>query len=101
MPPGREELAAEIESSADFGVDRVGPGTLHVNLFDDVRGMVGDPAIEALPDALAGLPGIERCVHSDREIIEVEGPIATGQLAAFVIAELAATADPDYWDYQE
>lgn len=99
MPPDREDLAAEIEGSADFGVEAAGPGTLRVYLFDDVRAMVGDPAIEALPDALARLPGVERCEHSDREIVEVEGSIAAGQLAAFVVAELAATADPDYWEY--
>jgi hypothetical protein len=98
VPDDRRGLAAEIDTCADFGVDEQGPATYQVALFDDLRGLVGDDAIEALAPKIAALEGVERCEHSDRELIDVEGPITAEQLRAFVIAELAVSGDPHFWD---
>ena len=98
VPEERLELAQEIEACDDFGVEQQAPGLHQVALYDDVRTLVGDDAIEALPGKIAALTGVTRCDHLDRELIEVEGPLTTDQLAAYVIAELAATGDPTYWD---
>ncbi len=98
VPEDRLELAREIESCEDFGVDEQAPGVHQVALYDDLRGLVGDDAIEALPEKIAALDGVERCDHLDREVIEVEGTITADHIAAFVVAELAVTGDPHYWD---
>lgn len=99
VPAGRTELAEEIASSDDFGIDPPAePGfDWDVALFDDVRGIVGDDCIEALPDWLESLDGIEETVWADREYIWVRGPISRHDLATAVVARLAITADPDYW----
>lgn len=98
VPDDRRDLAAEIDTCADFGVDEQGPAAYRVALFDDLRALVGDDAIEALAPKIAALEGVERCEHSDRELIDVEGPITAEQLRAFVIAELAVSGDPHFWD---
>lgn len=98
IPPGRVDLAAELEASDDFGVDPGGPGRWRVALFDDVRALVGDDAIAALPERLARLDGVDGVSHDDREFIDVEGAITGEQLRAWVVAELATTGDPHYWD---
>jgi hypothetical protein len=88
------ELAELVAASDDFGVEPDPVGGWTVNLYDDVRGYVGDPAIEALEPKIAALDGVTRAIHEDREIIRVEGSITGEQLAAFVISELALTGDP-------
>ena len=67
-------------------------------MYDDVRGLVGDPAIESLPAWLESSDDIERADHIDREIIEVDGSVDRDGLAVRIIARLAETADPTYWD---
>lgn len=94
----QRELAELVASSDDFGVEPDANGGWTVNLYDDVRGYVGDPAIEALEPKLAALDGVTSALHDDREIIRVEGTITADQLAAYVIAELARTGDPHAWE---
>lgn len=100
----RRWFAAEIAASPAFGVD---PGDhfhdvdWRVALFDDVRGLVGDAAIEALPDVLGELEGVEQVEHLQREYTDVVGTVTAAQVAAFVVAELARTGDPDYWTRME
>ena len=67
-------------------------------LFDDVRGVVGDDAIGALPSWLEEQPAIDEVDHVDRELIEVRGGIDRDALARLVVARLAVTDDPAYWD---
>lgn len=98
VPDDRRGLAAEIDACADFGVDDHGPRTYQVALYDDLRALVGDDAIEALPPRIAALSGVERCDHEDRELMTVVGSITAGQLRAFVVAELATSGDPHAWD---
>ena len=98
VPPDRVGLAEDIESCEDFGVEQEARGRHRISLYDDLRALVGDDAIETLPEKVARLPGVTSCLHVDREEIEVEGPIRPEQLAAYVVAELAATADPHFWD---
>lgn len=100
VPKDRIELAAEIASSPDFGVDISDePGCQwRLALFDDVRGVVGDDAIEALPSWLEEQPAIDEVDHVDRELMEVRGGIDRDTLARLVVARLATTGDPNYWD---
>lgn len=100
VPDDRIEMANEIASSPDFGVD---PSTepdrqWQLALFDDVRGFVGDDAIEALPSWLEAQPAIDEVDHVDRELMEVRGGINRDTLARLVVARLAVTGDPGYWD---
>ncbi|MCO8125992.1 hypothetical protein NHL50_02090 [Acidimicrobiia bacterium EGI L10123] len=100
VPDDRIEMAAEIASSPDFGVDAsTEPGRQwSLALFDDVRGVVGDDAIEALPSWLEEQPAIDEVDHVDRELMEVRGEIDRDTLARLVVTRLAVTADPGYWD---
>lgn len=98
VPPDRLELAGQIESCPDFAVEPEGPGCHRISLYDDLRALVGDDAIEALAGKIGRLDGVARCNHDDREEMVVEGAVTGEQLAAFVIAELAATGDPSFWD---
>lgn len=90
----RVELAELVAASDDFGVEPDATGGWTVNLYDDVRGYVGDPAIERLERVLRQLDGVTSALHEDREIIRVEGSITGEQLAAFVVFELARTGEP-------
>lgn len=94
------ELAAELADSSDFGVDPSEEDGFRwsVALFDDVRGLVGDPAIEALPAWLETFDDVDAAESFDREIIEVRGTVERHDLAVRIVARLAATADPTYWD---
>lgn len=100
VPDDRIELAVEIASSPDFGVDPSDEPDRRwrLALFDDVRGVVGDDAIEALPTWLEQQPGIDVVEHVDRELMEVGGTIDSDALARLVVARLASTGDPGYWD---
>ena len=103
VPADRIDMAVEIASSTDFGVDpaRDRGWRWQIALFDDVRGIAGDDAIEALPAWLEDQLGIDEVVHSDRELMDVRGTTDRGDLARMVVARLAATGDPDYWDRDE
>lgn len=97
---GAVELAAELADSDDFGVDPSEEDGCRwsVALFDDVRGLVGDPAIEALPAWLETFDDLDAAESFDREIIEVRGSVERHDLAVRIVARLAATADRAYWD---
>ena len=100
VPTDRVAMAAEVATSPDFGVDpSPEPGfRWRLALFDDVRGVVGDDAIEALPAWLMDQPGIEQVDHFDREFMDVRGEVDRDSLAVQVVARLATTGDPHYWD---
>lgn len=100
VPGDRVEMAVELASSPDFGVDPSPEPDVRwqLALFDDVRGVVGDDAIEALPAWLEQQPGIDEVHHSDRELMDVSGTIERDALARLVVARLATTGDPTYWD---
>lgn len=56
VPEERLELTDELQACDDHGVDpQPAPGIRQVALFDHVRRLVGDDAIEALPDKIADL----------------------------------------------
>lgn len=100
VPAHRVDMAVELASTPDFGVD---PGQdpewqWQIALFDDARGIVGDDAIEALPAWLEDQPGIDEALHSDRELIDVRATIDRDRLAPLVVTRLATTGDPNYWD---
>lgn len=100
VPADRIEMAVEIASSPDFGVD---PSTepdvqWQVALYDEVRSVVGDDAIEALPAWLEDQPGVDEVDGIDREIMEVSGTIDRDALARLIVARLATTGDPTFWD---
>lgn len=99
----RVAMAQEIAASADFGVDPPAePDEFmwDVALFDDVRGICGDAAIEALDGWLETVDGVDTAVWADREYFMVAGPISRHDLAVAVICRLAETGDPDYWTPQ-
>lgn len=98
VPQDRLELAEEIESCSDFGIEPEGRGRHRISLYDDLRGLVGDEAIEPLSEKISALDGVKSCTQVDREEMEVEGAITAEQLAAFIIAELAATGNATSWD---
>ena len=103
VPADRVMMAEQIAASADFGIDPpTEPATFtwDVALFDDVRGIVGDAAIEALEGWLPTLDGIDTAVWADREYFMVAGPISRHDLAVAVIVRLVCTGDPDYWTVQ-
>ena len=103
VPADRIAMATEVASSPDFGVDPSSEPDRQwqLALYDDVRGVVGDDAIEALPGWLEEQPGIEVVEHVDREVMEVGGTIGRDALARLVVARLATTGDPGYWDEDE
>lgn len=68
-----------------------------IALYDDIRGLVSDAAIEALVAWLPTRTGVDDAVHEDREVILVAGPIDRHTLAVTVVARLAGTGDPDHW----
>lgn len=98
VPEDRLGFARAIDASPDFGVDpRVdGPGWT-VALYDEIRGMCGDPAIEALAQWLADLDGVDGVEHTTREHVEVWGAITAPQLRAAVVARLGETGDPGHF----
>ncbi|WP_436793838.1 hypothetical protein [Actinospongicola halichondriae] len=100
VPDDAVDLATEIAATPDFGVDPSDEDGFRwlVALFDDVRGLVGDPAIEALPAWLESSPDVDRAESFDRELVHVSGTVERHELAVRVVSRLAATADPTYWD---
>lgn len=94
----REELAGEIEECEDFGVDPEGPGRFSIALFDDLRGLVGDDAVDVLERDLETLEGVDVVEREDREVIIVDGSLSCEQLRAFTVATLAREGDRHYWD---
>lgn len=103
VPTDAVEIATELAETPDFGVDPSDEDGYRwfVALFDDVRGLVGDPAIEALDAWLETFDDIDRVEFFDRELLHVDGTIGRHDLAVRVVARLAATADPTYWDDDE
>lgn len=97
VPEDRLSLVEELILCEEFRVEEE-EEEIVVNLYDDARVLVGDPAIEALPAAIAALPGVEEVYHEDREIIRVRGSINREQVEAFTLAHLARTGDPRWFD---
>ena len=100
VPADRVDMAVQLTSSPDFGVDpsQDPEWQWQIALYDDARGVVGDDAIEALPAWLEDQPGIDEALHSDRELIDVRATIDRDRLARLVVTRLATTGDPNYWD---
>ncbi len=98
---GRREIARQIAALPGFGIEPGGlaagrapePGERWIALFDDVRVLVGDAAIEALVEHLDALAGTVRCRRERREYVEVVSTATDEQLAAVAIVVLALQAD--------
>ena len=100
LPPDAAALAERLAASGDFGVEPSEEDGFEweISLFDDVRGWVGDDAIEALPAWLESFDDIREVLHVEREVIWVGGIVSRAGLEARVLARLAQSADPGYWD---
>lgn len=86
-PPLEEVSEAEVV---------VGPGDEEdesvVGLYDDVRLLVGDAAIERLAQTLPGNLGTSEAAFEDREVLVVRGRVDRAELKRWIVAQLAQNA---------
>lgn len=78
-----EEVAVERGDEADEWI---------VELGDDVRALVGQPALDRLADVLPGNAGVTAATFEDREVLVAAGRIDPAVLKRWVVAELTRTA---------